>query len=119
MKRRKFTANKPPPVTAGIPKVKTLSKARQSENGVVMKAHRGMLHPVYAARGWRHRALAASVIDTELGQRWECYLCGKFMILRETTIDHVSPVSKGGTNRISNCKPCCFKCNNEKADQMP
>lgn len=40
----------------------------------------------------------------------ECLACGK----PEVTIDHVIPVSKGGTNTIDNVQPLCGPCNNSK-----
>jgi len=32
------------------------------------------------------------------------------------TSDHVVPRSKGGPNQIWNLKPCCYDCNQLKAD---
>lgn len=36
----------------------------------------------------------------------------------ELTVDHVVPVSKGGTNDINNLIPCCFKCNTLKGAKL-
>lgn len=35
------------------------------------------------------------------------------------SIDHVIPLSKGGTNDIWNLRPACFRCNSWKADKLP
>lgn len=46
-----------------------------------------------------------------------CYLCGKELGMRELTIDHVKPLSKGGQDTIDNMRPCCEKCNFNKSDK--
>jgi 5-methylcytosine-specific restriction endonuclease McrA len=35
------------------------------------------------------------------------------------TIDHVIPVSRGGTDALTNLRVACRACNRAKADQMP
>lgn len=34
-----------------------------------------------------------------------------------TALDHIVPVSKGGTNDSDNCLPCCKRCNSSKRDK--
>ena len=36
-----------------------------------------------------------------------------------STVDHLIPVSKGGSNDLTNLVLCCKQCNGEKADRMP
>lgn len=36
----------------------------------------------------------------------------------EMTIDHILPVSLGGTNRLSNLQTMCTKCNNIKGNKL-
>ena len=36
---------------------------------------------------------------------------------RATTVDHVKPKSKGGSNLRSNLVPCCVECNHSKGSQ--
>lgn len=46
---------------------------------------------------------------------YSCYYCTfQSTDLREMTIDHVVPMSKGGDNHIRNIVPCCLKCNKRK-----
>ncbi|MCK4785728.1 MAG: HNH endonuclease [Desulfobacteraceae bacterium] len=45
---------------------------------------------------------------------WKCAYCG--CELNETTVqrDHLTPLSRGGSNDISNIVPACRDCNNSK-----
>jgi hypothetical protein len=57
-----------------------------------------------------------------------CYLCGVRLVydgkglLHNSgepppnlfTIDHVKPVSRGGTQSVKNLKPACYQCNQKK-----
>lgn len=52
-----------------------------------------------------------------------CYLCGRKTKLKSprgdpllATIDHVVPLSRGGTNEASNLRLCCRGCNKKKSD---
>jgi 5-methylcytosine-specific restriction endonuclease McrA len=47
-----------------------------------------------------------------------CAYCWKFCQLSEWTVDHIKPLSKGGTNRRSNKIGCCKACNSAKADRV-
>ena len=42
----------------------------------------------------------------------KCIYCGK----RSESLDHLHPISKGGTSITSNCVPCCLSCNGKKSD---
>ena len=42
-----------------------------------------------------------------------CYLCGEIA----DTIDHVIPISRGGTNDIENLRPACYDCNMRKGSK--
>ena len=44
-----------------------------------------------------------------------CLCCGK---KKPLTVDHVIPVSKGGTSDISNIQPLCGPCNSTKHDNV-
>lgn len=47
---------------------------------------------------------------------YKCVYCGSFSDL---TIDHVTPVSRGGTNSLSNLATACRSCNSSKNDKTP
>ena len=44
-----------------------------------------------------------------------CAYCGNLMKMKNMTVDHLKPKSKGGSNRIENLTPSCRKCNAIKA----
>lgn len=61
--------------------------------------------------GWRRRAEVFRVYGRAC---WYCEATPK-----DLTIDHYVPWSEGGTNRLSNLRPACRSCNEEKANMMP
>lgn len=47
-----------------------------------------------------------------------CAYCGLRFKLRRLTIDHVVPLSRGGTNALTNLVLACGPCNQSKADKL-
>ncbi len=45
----------------------------------------------------------------------ECHWCG----MDATTVDHIIPVAKGGTDDLENLVAACRRCNFSKQDKMP
>lgn len=45
---------------------------------------------------------------------YTCYYCGDYA----TTVDHVIPVIRGGTNDEFNLVACCSRCNSSKQDRQ-
>jgi len=43
-----------------------------------------------------------------------CHYCGQ----EANTVDHLIPISKGGTDEASNMVACCTQCNSSKRDRM-
>ena len=60
----------------------------------------------YTAKEWRD-------LCDKYGNK--CLCCGKETKL---TIDHVIPVTKGGTSYIENIQPLCFSCNRHKSTKI-
>jgi 5-methylcytosine-specific restriction endonuclease McrA len=46
--------------------------------------------------------------------RYACFWCGKFLKRSEVTKEHLTPISRGGTDDISNVVPSCWPCNSRK-----
>lgn len=54
------------------------------------------------------KRISSDIRETFYGK--PCVSCGK----PADTIDHIIPVSKGGTNDIENLQPMCWPCNRSK-----
>ena len=50
--------------------------------------------------------------------KYVCQYCGACGPGVELEVDHVIPVSKGGTDNIDNLKTSCFNCNRGKGDNL-
>lgn len=45
-----------------------------------------------------------------------CAICGRPVKFKKMTVDHIVPLSKGGTNEMSNLRLACCSCNRIKSD---
>lgn len=70
------------------------------------------------------RALHRAWIRTRCAeaQNWRCCYCQKEMTLeakgsRRVTLEHVTPVSMGGTDDYDNCAAACSSCNNKRQNK--
>ena len=76
--------------------------------------------PVHVARERKKaRELRATGWWKALIARGVCHYCGKKVGRENLTMDHVIPVSRGGTSTKGNCVPCCKDCNNKKKYLTP
>ena len=48
-----------------------------------------------------------------------CYICGKLIPFGERHVDHIIPLSRGGTHTIDNLAIACKRCNLVKHDKLP
>ena len=48
-----------------------------------------------------------------------CYYCTKHFKPKELTMDHITPIIRGGKTTKNNIVPCCKECNNEKKYLLP
>lgn len=57
--------------------------------------------------------------DIYIRDKGTCGICGRFVPPDCFTIDHIIPISKGGTYDYDNLQCCCKKCNQLKDDALP
>ncbi|MDJ0735247.1 MAG: HNH endonuclease [Nostocaceae cyanobacterium] len=50
--------------------------------------------------------------------KYQCQSCGKTDLETNLSIDHIIPLSRGGSNDISNLQTLCFNCNQKKTDKI-
>ena len=67
-------------------------------------------------KGLRNRRCKRRFLSSRDGGA-RCRYCGRRQKLRELTIDHVIPLSRGGTHAIENLVLSCAACNGAKADR--
>jgi 5-methylcytosine-specific restriction endonuclease McrA len=58
---------------------------------------------------WWKRRLAKGV----------CYYCGRFVLPKELTMDHIVPIARGGRSIKGNVVAACKECNNAKKQLLP
>lgn len=49
----------------------------------------------------------------------QCYLCHRFITLKEMHLEHKIPLSRGGEHSYANCGVSCRKCNLRKGAKLP
>lgn len=81
-----------------------------ANNPPVNKLHRRTRDRKRSYRGAKRRLLKDSPY---------CYWCKKPLDSTLATLDHLIPLSKGGTNGIDNFVLACENCNQERRDAMP
>lgn len=50
---------------------------------------------------------------------WRCVYCSKILTIVTITMDHRIPLSRGGSNWLSNLVPACVSCNCSKNTKTP
>lgn len=48
-----------------------------------------------------------------------CELCGQKILFEDMTVDHINPLSMGGSNDVENIACVCFTCNKFKGNILP
>jgi 5-methylcytosine-specific restriction endonuclease McrA len=48
-----------------------------------------------------------------------CYWCGRYVVGKSSTLDHITPRSRGGGDEPGNLVLCCGTCNSVKSDRTP
>lgn len=69
---------------------------------------------LYNTDGKLWRKISKEVFERD---SFSCFYCRKVGGILE--VDHYIPISKGGTNDLSNLKTSCRRCNRQKKDKLP
>lgn len=98
--------------------------SRECANRFTAATRRRSVTPIDSSRRQRRaRELRAPGLSARSRSRllaaWQragvpCAYCGD----AATTVDHVVPLSRGGTNFEGNLAPCCKRCNSSKSDLL-
>ena len=48
-----------------------------------------------------------------------CHYCHRKVPVKELTMDHIIPLSRGGQSTKGNLVPCCKECNTAKKNDLP
>lgn len=73
-----------------------------------------------AASKARRRAREVAPVDADSIVRRDgcsCYICGRALSRREVTLDHVTPLARGGAHAAENLRVACKPCNSRKRDK--
>ncbi|WP_084670284.1 HNH endonuclease signature motif containing protein [Microbacterium paludicola] len=68
----------------------------------------------HSARGADWNATRLRVLDRD---GWVCTSCGKELVGDDATVDHITPVSQGGSSEDWNLTSLCRKDNSTKGDR--
>lgn len=66
-----------------------------------------------------------SIIEPHIKQKLHkrqnglCAYCGRHRNRKYMTVDHIIPLSKGGSDSVDNLQCTCKLCNNLKSDMLP
>jgi hypothetical protein len=76
-----------------------------------------MVNPEISGALYQQGELAGYEVREYLLEKWgrKCSYCGAENVPLE--VEHISPMGKGGSDRVSNLALACRKCNQKKADQ--
>jgi len=74
----------------------------------VIRAERNKARTLRKTRWWQQKTSSGA-----------CYYCDRKVGFKELTMDHIIPLSRGGSSTKDNLVPCCKACNNKKKNSLP
>ena len=73
-----------------------------------IRAERNKARSLRKTRWWQQKTSSGT-----------CHYCGRRVGIKNLTMDHVIPLSRGGRSTKGNLVPCCKKCNTAKQSDLP
>lgn len=73
-----------------------------------IKAERSKARDLRKTRWWQQKTSSGT-----------CYYCDEAVGFKNLTMDHVIPLSRGGSSSKDNLVPCCKECNIKKSNYLP
>lgn len=58
------------------------------------------------------------MMQKKSGGKVMCFVCGKSVSKEDATLEHIKPVSKGGTDEMSNLSISHMQCNSKRGNQF-
>lgn len=52
------------------------------------------------------------------GYESRCFWCGKLLPIEQLTLDHLLPISRGGSNNLENLRLACLPCNQGRGNSL-
>ncbi len=65
----------------------------------------------------RNSTYRQGIVKKKFRRGQTCYWCSRPIEQHTATIDHVIPLSRGGSNAASNCVLTCYDCNQERGNR--
>ncbi len=112
-----------------LEKRKAYVLANQDENKSYQRSYAKSEHGRLVRNNAEHRrrarikqtedAVTNAEVKELIAQSTNCAYCdGGFDLLRRRTLDHVTPLSKGGVHKLSNLAIACGPCNSRKGSKL-
>ncbi|MEA2115487.1 MAG: HNH endonuclease [Thermodesulfobacteriota bacterium] len=73
-----------------------------------IRAERNKARSLRKTRWWQQKTSSGT-----------CHYCGRRVGIKNLTMDHVIPLSRGGRSTKGNLVPCCKECNTAKQSDLP
>jgi 5-methylcytosine-specific restriction endonuclease McrA len=116
---------------AANPELYKASKKRDSarnSKAIVARVHKWKTDnpDKHSALSNRRRARELGAEGSYTGEQWTrlkefygnvCLCCGVHDSVKKLSVDHIIPLSKGGSHYITNIQPLCRPCNSSKHDK--
>lgn len=94
------------PVERALPKMESDFFVTVSEEHI--KREKSKARDLRRSQWWKNKCASG-----------RCHYCTKTFTPRALTMDHIVPLSRGGSTAKSNIVPCCKECNSQKKYMLP